>query len=60
MNEKNYGVHVMTEEEWAEDMKHISDSAKKSMAVEADIQVYHRKLAEKVGKIPDEEWMKKL
>ena len=59
-NKKDWGVSVMTEEEWNEDMKHTSDAAKKSMDVEANMHEFHRQLAEKNGKLPDEEWMKKI
>ena len=60
MKEKNYDVHIMTQDEWNEAMKNCSTKSRANMAVEAKMQEYHQKLADKIGKIQDEEWMKKL
>ena len=60
MKEKDYGVHIMTKEEWENDVKQSSSYAKASMRVEAEMQAYREKRACEIGKIQDEEWMKKL
>lgn len=60
MQDKDYGVHIMTEEEWKKELNSMSDASKEYMNAEAEHQRYMRRKAEIEGKLQDEEWMTKL
>lgn len=60
MKEKDYGVHIMTQDEWNESEKTITKAEKDAMDVENYFRKEMLKRANLAGKIPDEEWMKTL